>query len=196
MLQLRINRETAGLLLLLGVLLLTRRSWETSMTFHMAVQIPLLVLLGILLGRYLKQRCATTMFQWIRRYRATLLLLALFILGSWMVPRLLDTALHQPVIAIAKWLTLPLAGVALQLSWRQLPVVLRGVLHLEAVASLLRLGWLYLQAPDRYCVSYDLDDQQTLGYVLIIYAVLYGGLLALRVMFGQRNVVFTEPQQR
>lgn len=196
MLQLCINRETAGLLLLLGVLLLTRHSWETSMTFHMAVQIPLLVLLGILLGRYSRQQCATTMFQWIRRYRATLLLLALFILGSWMVPRLLDAALHKSVIEIAKWLTLPLAGVALQLSWRQLPVVLRGVLHLEAVASLLRLGWLYLQAPDRYCVSYDLDDQQTLGYMLIIYAILYSGLLALRVMFGQRNVVFTEPQQR
>lgn len=194
MLLLRFNQETAVLLLLPGVMLLARRSWEASMTFHMALQIPLLVLLGILLGRHLKQRYATGLW-WIRRYRATLLLLALFILGSWMVPRLLDAALHRPAIAFAKWITLPLAGMALTLCWRQLPVVLRGMLHLEAVATLLRLGWLYLQAPERYCVSYDLNDQQTLGYLLIIYAVVYGGLLALKVMFGQRNFVFTKPQQ-
>ncbi len=190
------NRETALLLLLPGVLLLSRRSWEASMTFHMAVQIPLLVLLGILLGRYLQQRGVTTTFQSIHRYRATLLLLALFILGSWMVPRLLDAALHQPAIAFAKWISLPLAGTALILCWHQLPVVLRGILHLEAIATLVRLGWLYLQAPQRYCVSYDLGDQQTLGYVLIIYSGFYGSLLALKVMFGQWRFPFTVSRLR
>ena len=167
-------------LLLLGSLLLLQPWWTSSMSLHMAGQIPLLVLAGNLLARPWQALLSDIG----ARYRAALLLYALFTLGLWMVPRLLDAAVHQPGMALAKWISLPLAGAALAIGWRHLPAVLRGVLQLEAIATLLRLGWLYLQAPQRYCVSYGIADQQNLGYLLLIYSAIYGGLLALAVLFG------------
>lgn len=158
--------------------------WESSMSTHMGALIPLLIAWGgavaLLLRRQQPQLAA-----WARRYRASLFLFAFFTLSLWMLPRLLDASLYALDMALLKWLTLPLAGAALVLCWRHLPWLLRAVLHLEAIATLLRLGWLYLVAPQEYCVSYGLDDQQHLGYVLIAYAAVYGGVLGMRVMFGR-----------
>ena len=152
---------------LLLVLLVSRPWLEASMAWHMGVQLPLLVLAGALAARAWQARCKTDSI--LRHYRAALLLLALFTFGLWMLPRLLDAALHQPLVELAKWISLPLGGAALVLCWPHLPIILRGVLHLELIATLLRLGWLYLQAPERYCVSYGIGDQQSLGYLLFIY---------------------------
>ncbi len=156
---------------------------QASMVLHMAVQIPALVVLGGMLSVLLQQQ-HVRLTHWGKHYRTSLLLFALFTVGLWMLPRLLDNALHDPIVALLKWLSLPLAGMALMLSWRHLPFVLRGVLHLEALATLLRLGWLYLIAPQRYCVSYLLDEQQRLGYVLLGYGAAYAILIAVRVLFG------------
>lgn len=166
--------------LLLPGLLLTRPWLEAGMAWHMGVQLPLLLLSGVLLARLMHWRQHATA---LRRYRMTLLLFALFTLALWMLPRLLDAALHQPWVELLKFISLPLAGAALWSCWPHLPIVLRGVLHLEWIASLLRLGWLYLQSPERYCVSYDIGDQQSLGYLLLAYATAYGVLLAVRMLF-------------
>jgi hypothetical protein len=178
------NASLRLLLLMFGGMLLSRNWWEAGMVMHMAVQIPLLALLGGMFA-LVQGRRYPGLHVLGRRYRAGLLLFSLFVLGLWMLPRLLDAAVHATDIAIMKWLTLPMAGAALALCWRHLPIVLRGVLHLEALATLLRLGWLYLIAPQRYCVSYGLDEQQTLGYVLLGYAAIYAAVLAWTVMFGQ-----------
>lgn len=159
---------------------------QVTMALHMAVQIPLLVLLGGLFAQLLQLRYPTLTVAG-KRYRSSLLLFVLFTFGLWMLPRMLDAALHHPDVAIMKWLSLPLAGMALVLCWRHLPFVLRGVLHLEALATLLRLGWLYLIAPQRYCVSYALDEQQLLGYVLLVYGGIYSVLLASKLIFGKTS---------
>lgn len=164
-------------------MLIGRHELESSMALHMAVQIPLLAILGGVLAQVSRQRYST-LAVFGMRYRTSLLFYALFTFSLWMLPRLLDAALHEPVVAMMKWLSLPLAGMALLLSWRHLPFVLRGLLHIEALAMLLRLGWLYLIAPQRYCVSYGRDDQLLLGYVLLCYGAIYTLLLAGRVMFG------------
>jgi len=162
----------------------TRGWWEGGMMRHMGMQLPLLVLLGgVFAAQQVRRRPVLSV--WGRRYRSSLLLFALFTLGLWMVPRLLDASLYDAGVELVKWLSLPLAGAALALGWKHLPWLLRAVLHLEAIATLLRLGWLYLAAPQRYCVNYVLDDQQRLGYLLIGYALAYGGLLGLRVMFAR-----------
>ncbi|MFO7602659.1 MAG: hypothetical protein R6X06_02470 [Gammaproteobacteria bacterium] len=179
-------------LLLLGIatvaLFLSRHWFESSMALHMAVQIPLLAGLGGLLLHRLCRRYSG-LRQWGQRYRSSLLLFALFTLGLWMLPRMLDAALHEPLFALGKWLSLPLAGMALLLSWQHLPFVLRGVLHIEALATVLRLGWLYLIAPQRYCVSYLIDEQQLLGYVLLAYGLVYAVALTGVVMVGRPPVV-------
>lgn len=160
--------------------------WESSMTLHMGALIPLLIAWGGAVALLLRRQQAG-LTAWARRYRVSLFLFAFFTLSLWMLPRLLDASLYALDMALLKWLTLPLAGAALVLCWRHLPWLLRAVLHLEAIATLLRLGWLYLVAPQEYCVSYGLDDQQHLGYVLIGYAAVYGGMLGLRVMFGRHH---------
>lgn len=174
------------LFLLLLSLLLSRNWWQSHMALHMTGQIPLLVILGGLYVNHQYRQFAIRT-KWGRRYRASLLLFALFTLSLWMLPRLLDGALHQWDIALLKWITLPMAGAALVLCWPHLPVVLRAVLHLEAIATLLRLGWLYLLAPQGYCVSYGLDEQQLTGYVLIAYGIAYALILGISVMMGQRQ---------
>lgn len=183
---LSINRPGPGqLAIVLGLALLLTRPWlEAGMAGHMGVQIPLLVLLGMLLVRHGRSRVAADLERTARRYRAALLLFSLITLMLWMLPRMLDAALHQPAFELAKWLSLPLAGATLSLSWAHLPVILRGVLHLELIATLLRLGWLYLQAPERYCVSYGIGDQQDLGYLLLIYAAGHGLWLAGRLLLA------------
>lgn len=179
------------LLCLSVVVMLVLRDWLTSsMALHMAVQIPMLVILGAFLAQILQQRYSR-LKHFGQRYRYSLLLFTLFTFGLWMLPLLLDASLHHTEIAIIKWLVLPLAGMSLVLSWQHLPFVLRGILHLEALATLLRLGWLYLIAPQRYCVSYVLDDQTNLGYVLLGYGIMYGVFLAGKIMFGRHNLPLT-----
>ena len=174
--------------LLLGLaylgMLLSHAWWESGMAMHMGVLLPLLSVWGGAMVLHLRRRRAW-LTQWGRRYRVSLLLFAIFTLSLWMLPRLLDASLYALDMAALKWLTLPLAGAALVLCWRALPWLLRAVLQLEAIATLLRLGWLYLVAPQTYCVSYGIDDQQRLAYLLIVYAAVYGGVLGLRVMFGR-----------
>lgn len=176
----RVPFSPAAATLLLLFLLVSRPWLEAGMLWHMGLQLPLLVLLGVLAVDSVSQ--SPLIGALTRRYRAALLLLALVTFGLWMLPRLLDAALHQPQVEIAKWLSLPVAGAALRLGWPQLPSVLHGVLHLEFIATLLRLGWLYLQAPERYCVSYGIADQQSLGFLLLVYAGVYGLLLGVRVL--------------
>ena len=178
------RKQLFMLCLVLILMLLSRAGWQAHMVLHMAGQLPLLVILGGLFALNQRREHAG-LFSWGRRYRTSLLLFALFTLSLWMLPRLLDGALHQWDIALLKWLSLPLAGAALVLCWQHLPVILRAVLHLEAIATLLRLGWLYLLAPQRYCVSYGLDEQQLLAYVLLGYGTAYAAWLGARVMLGQ-----------
>ena len=173
----------ALLAILIPFLIITHHMLEASMATHMAVQIPLLVFGGALCALLL-QTHAPRLKRFGQQYRISLILFVLFTLGLWMLPRLLDASLHQTNFAFLKWLSLPLAGMALILCWRHLPFVLRGILHLEALATLLRLGWLYLIAPQRYCVSYGIDNQQQLGHVLLAYATIYGVFLTARVMLG------------
>ena len=154
------------------------------MAKHMGLLIPLLIIWGGGVALRLR-RHQPGLVEWGRRYRVSLLLFGIFTLLLWMLPRLLDASLYVRDMAVLKWLTLPLAGAALVLSWRHLPWLLRAVLHLEVIATLLRLGWLYLVAPQEYCVSYGIDDQQHLGYLLIAYAAVYGGMLGLRSLFGR-----------
>lgn len=164
-----------------------RQRLESSMTSHMGLQIPLLVILGgffisVLIDFYPRLTKIG------KQYRTSLLLFAFFTISIWMLPRMLDASLHESNIAIIKWLSLFLAGITLVLCWKHLPFILRGVLHIELLATLLRLGWLYLIAPQRYCVSYLIDDQKILGYLFLSYGVIYGLWLGFNIMFGKHSL--------
>ncbi len=158
---------------------------KSSMLTHMGIQVSLLILVGHRLGHaLLEYRPELTLV--VRRYRWALMLMTLVTLTVWMLPRLLDLAVESPVIDLIKALSLVLcAGVPLAWAWPQLPAVARGVIHLEALASLWRLGWLYLDSPTRLCVQYSLDDQQRLGHLLMGAGAAYALGLAWWTLRGQ-----------
>ena len=87
----------------------------------------------------------------------------------WMLPHALDASVAEPLVASAKYLSVPvLIGLPLGMSWPRMGFVIRGVFLLELIATLFRLGWLYSVWPGRLCSNYLLEDQQQLGRDMLI----------------------------
>jgi uncharacterized membrane protein YqaE (UPF0057 family) len=155
---------------------------KQSMHTHMLVQLSLLVLIGVAIGQQLNKYYPQLLYQ-VKVFRAALLLLAIATMMIWMIPRLLDLAVENTWVDAAKVLSLPLlAGLPLYFAWQNFGPIVRGILHLEALATLLRLAWLYIESPTRLCVQYGLDDQKRLGTILIAIAIMYALYLLTKVM--------------
>jgi hypothetical protein len=103
-----------------------------------------------------------------------------------MLPRMLDASVADPVMGLAKVLSVPLLiGLPLALGWPRMGFIVRGVFMLELIASCFRLGWLYLIWPERLCNNYLLDDQQRLGqWLLGIGAALLLGV-GVKLLWGR-----------
>lgn len=173
----RVSHRSSALPALLFLLLLVppiRTALEASMTTQMLVQMPLLILVGVLLSRAMPARMTRVMAGW-DCHGITGFLLATLVGAFWMLPRSLDAAVTDPLFAVAKYLTMPLLiGLPFALSWQRMGFILRGVFLLELIATFFRLGWLYLIFPGRLCNRYLLDDQQRLGkWMLLIGALLF-----------------------
>lgn len=154
----------AGLLLL--ALPHVRRWMEADMTRHMLVQYPLIALAGFFLALALPTRWRTKIEYWnvfgINGLFATALILALL-----MIPRLLDLALVDGRVELAKWLALLACGMALQLSWRPAGLLMQGFFLGNVLPMMAVVGYLYASSPVRVCNAYLLDDQARLGQWLI-----------------------------
>ena len=161
-----------------------RQALEAAPPGHMLVQMPLLIGVGLLLARALPAGAHSGMRR-IGMSPGGLALLAVFCLLFWMVPRAMDLALEQPVMELAKFLSLPLlAGLPLGCGWARLSPVLRGVLAANLVSMLAFLGWLYREAPVRVCNNYLVDQQQLLGELLLAAAAALAGERILRAFVG------------
>ncbi len=156
----------AGVLVVLSVPPV-RQMLEARMTAQMLVQLPLLGAAGFLLGGAMPRQMTAWLETWNHRGLAGLVL-ASFAAMCWMLPRLLDASVSEPAVACAKWVSVPLLiGVPLALSWPHATFIVRGMFMLELIATLFRLGWLYLISPIRLCSNYLLDDQQRLGQLMM-----------------------------
>ena len=185
--RLRPADAACGAAVLLLVLLAPplRHALQSSMTAQMLVQIPLLAAAGWLAAMALPARLSAAI-DTCNEHGIGGLLLATLASAFWMLPRALDAAVTDPWLAIAKYLSVPLLiGLPLALSWPRMGFVVKGVLLLEGIATLLRLGWLYLVSPERLCNLYLLDDQQRLGrLLLLIGAALFLGV-ACKLVWGR-----------
>lgn len=114
--------------------------------------------------------------------------LAIVIMTYWMLPRALDAAVSEWYVELGKFITVPAMGVALGVSWPQLNPIAQGVLKLEFWATFMRLGWLYLDLPDRLCANYLLSDQRVLGQLLLLVGSAWAIAWTLRVMFGTKII--------
>lgn len=176
---------------LLAVLVVppVRHVLEASMTAQMLVQIPLLVVAGVLLSRALPGRLMAAIEPW-NVQGVTTLVLAMFASAYWMLPRSLDAAATEPLVAAAKFASLPLlVGLPLAIAWPRMGFIVKGVFLLEGLATLYRLGWLYLVSPDRLCNNYLLDDQQLLGRCLLVLGVALTLAIAGKLLWGRLDFV-------
>ena len=161
-----------------------RHALESAMTLQMLIQIPLLALAGWWL--------AHGMPGWLDRplsacnHRGISGLLLASLTGMvWMLPLAMDAALDDPRVTLAKFLSVPLLiGAPIALSWPRAGFVVRGVVLLELIATVLRLGWLYLISPVRLCSNYLLDDQQRVGRILLVVGFAILLVLVWKLMWG------------
>ena len=164
---------------------------EGSMALHMLVQLPLLAGTGYYAGAAWRRSrpgsAAARLLGAAQSYNAggaTGILAASFVMVLWMLPRCLDLARLDPAVDALKFVSVPIAGAAVALSWPRLPAVARGVVHLEVIATLLRFGWGYLASEERLCLAYLAGDQQRTGEWLLWLAAAYAIAAAWRPMFG------------
>ena len=160
---------------------------EQSMVTHMLVQLPALTVIGWMLGRALPENWSNKIAPW-NRWGITGMTFVVIMMAYWMLPRALDAAVSEWHIELAKFISVPAMGIALGISWPQLNPIAQGVLKLEFWATFMRLGWLYLDLPDRLCANYLLSDQRIMGQLLLLIGSAWAIAWMLRVMFGIRII--------
>ena len=163
------------------------RGWlESSMALHMLVQLPLLAWIGYRLGSAFRSSSRLAGLQSFNAGGLTGLILASFVMLLWMLPRPLDLARLDATIDAIKFLSVPIAGMAVALSWPRVPPIARAVVHLEVIATLLRFGWGYLAADQRLCLSYLAEDQRVTGTVLACLGGAYAIVVSWKPIFGEK----------
>jgi hypothetical protein len=158
---------------------------ESDMAAHMTLQVPLLIALGLAL--------ATTIRPYEPRFFAEAdwlgipgIVLVIFATSFWMLPRALDSAIADPWIDAAKFISLPLlAGLPLGLSWSRMPALGRAFIWANFIPKVGAIGALYLAAPTRLCAYYRFDQQASAGWTLIGIAVLLGTLWFVIAFIGR-----------
>lgn len=163
-----------------------RSALEAGLVSHMLLQIPLLAYGGWLIGSATRHMVGNTLEDW-DRHGVTGFVLAVCIALFWMLPRSIETSLGAPGQELAKFLSVPLAGVALAFSYPRAPVLLRGLLLSHVVSMFGVLAWTFLAAPVRLCVSYLASEQVTAGYVLLATG------LALSTYWGTQLLLYENP---
>ena len=165
---------------------------ESSMVTHVLIELPLLVAIGVVLGQLIK-KYSNPILYYFNTGGIAGILITTFTLAFWMIPRWLDASLTTETIAWAKYISLPLlAGVPLSLSWNVLHPIARGVVKIEFLSMLFRLGWLYIISPNRLCNSYLLNDQQLLGQGFIMIGIALSVAWLIPAFFGNLERVERE----
>jgi hypothetical protein len=167
---------------------LFRGALEADPVTHMLVQLPALAWAGWLIADAVSARIKCDLFTELNKGGWAGLVIALFTVFFWMLPRSIDDALASPEMEAAKFITIPLlVGAPLRWSWRRAHALLRGVLMCNTISMCGVLAWLYTAAPIRVCNSYLVDDQRRLGLAFLLLSI------GLALAWGGR--AFFPPQQ-
>ncbi|VTU21912.1 hypothetical protein [Variovorax sp. PBL-E5] len=153
-------------LLVLLMLPPLRQALESSMSLHMLVQYPALVLAGALVGVALPASLAERLSAWNELGMAGLTACALSF-AVLMIPRVLDLVLIDTRVEAAKVVALLFAGAVLRPSWRAAGLVIQGFFLGGVLPMTIVVATLYRDSPIRLCNAYRIDDQQRLGLGLL-----------------------------
>ncbi len=134
---------------------------ETYMVIHMLVQIPALIVAGFLIGTDLRNN-------WPKRLMGfndggvAGVLLAIFVIMYWSLPRALDATLMYPTFEVLKFMSNTfLVGVPLALSWHKFHPIGKAFVWTNVISMVFVMSWLYIAAPIQLCNSY-LENQQVI----------------------------------
>lgn len=144
---------------------------ESVMIIHMHMQMPLLVIAGILMAPYVQSRFPRVFDQWNAAGLPGILLFAI-ITGYWLIPRTMDEALALWRVEAFKFFSLPmLAGIPLRDSWKKLGTSMKRWTITLITAVFTGMGLLYIYAPVQLCNNYLLIEQVTLGWSFLLTAI-------------------------
>lgn len=177
------SKTAIGVSLIIFLSLPACREWlESSLINHMLVQIPLLALAGWMIG---KDILFSLCYEW-NEHGIPGLIIALFTMFFWMIPRWLDAALSEPLWEVMKFITVPLLiGVPLAISWSRMSSFSRAVVWANAISMLVVIGWLYVAAPIRICNNYLVNQQEAFGYTAMMLALVIAVYWIGVVFFGK-----------
>lgn len=163
-------RAAVALLPLALFLAPVRRLLEGDMAVHMLVEFPLLLAAGAAASRWVPESLAriAKLFDW--KGLSTLLAYTL-VSAFWMIPAALDAALLEPRVAAAKYASWWLVGLALPSALRAAPPAIVLFFAGNWVWMSATAGLLYVDAPQRLCLSYMEDSQRHAGAGLLAAAV-------------------------
>ena len=184
----------------LGVVLLAllmlpplQHALEASMSLHMLVQYPALMLAGALLGAALPKTIRARLSAWNALGISGLVACVLF-LAVLMIPRVLDLALVDTRVEFAKVAALLFSGAVLRPSWRAAGLVVQAFFLGNILPMTIIVGTLYQDSPLRLCNAYRLDDQQRLGLALLWVAIAIAIAWLLRAVRRLSTSVACLPQ--
>ena len=159
-----------------------RELLEGQLATHVLIQMPLLASAGWLCGQAYSRSLERPMQCW-NTGGVPGLLLVMFVLLFWMLPRSVDAAVAQLGFEIGKFISLPLAGGALTLSFPRTPILLRGAIKANVVSMCAVLAWFYSAAPTRLCTSYLESEQRQLGRAFALCAAMLSIVWGASLMF-------------
>ena len=150
---------------------------QSSMAFHMLIQIPMLILAGYVLKKIsstIDHSLAESLAQWLWIYLSGLF---------WMLPISLDKALIYPIWDIFKVITLLITGAILKVVFQSHRVL--ALFFIGSTAMMLFFVGFYYQGTNvRLCNAYLIESQHEAGSGLIMAASLLLGFLFWKIQQG------------
>lgn len=144
-----------------------RELLESVMIVHMLIQLPLLIIFGWIIGKYLLQRFPGFFAKW-NGNGIPGIIIVIFVTTYWMIPRAVDEALTYPAVELFKFISLPIVGILLADSWKKILLIGRSFVFLNYLSMFGLMAWLYIDAPIQICNNYLVAEQKALGWGFVI----------------------------
>ena len=209
----RINKKSLLLAVLVGVCSIglsvppMRTLIEQSMLWHMAIQMPLLILTGWLLmasgsplpaagistrtnqltALQTTSQTYSSCTEW-NVYGLTGFVFSFITITYWMLPSAIDRAVVLPSADVIKLLSLLVCGASLRHSSVRAPALIQLFFLGNFLAMMLWLGSYFLQTDLRLCNAYSLQSQINTGWSLIAWG------LGIGVFWGAKQLIAMRPK--
>ncbi|TSI10685.1 hypothetical protein [Lysinibacillus sp. BW-2-10] len=143
---------------------------ESVMAIHMHMQMPLLLIVGMLLAPFFQKHFPQFFGTWNKNGVPGITLFMIIVI-YWLMPRTMDEAVTEPIVEVFKFISLPfLAGIPLRDSWSKLTGVSKNIIYVLLSILFGIMAWLYIASPTQLCNNYLLIEQKALGWGFLLLA--------------------------